>query len=115
LDAAAGPSDLPYRQRQCGLVVPPPQPGPDGDVRPFGLWINMQRQTIDGLPKGEIIAQGEMLPYSENRVTLSHATDRWGYPVPHIRCVPGPHETRLYEAMRREIENAASAAGLRLS
>jgi choline dehydrogenase-like flavoprotein len=103
----------PSAGRQSGLLVPPPQP-PTGDIRPFALWVSLQRGGSEVAPGG-IDAQGEMLPYWHNRVRLGDTRDRWGVPVPIIECVYGPHEDRLYRAMRREVERAASVAGLRLT
>ncbi|QLJ03534.1 GMC family oxidoreductase [Streptomyces sp. NEAU-sy36] len=105
-------SVLPAAGRQCGLLVPPAQPG-KGDVRPFALWVTLQRGTGDGAVRGGIDAQGEMLPYWHNRVRLGDKRDRWGVPVPVIDCGYGPHEERLYGAMRQEVELAASIAGLK--
>ncbi|WP_243705981.1 GMC oxidoreductase [Micromonospora sp. KC721] len=99
--------------RQSGLLVPPPQPE-TGDVRPFALWVTLQRGDSGPAPGG-IDAQGEMLPYWHNRVRLSDTRDRWGVPVPIIECGYGPHEDRLYHAMRSEVERAAWVAGLRLT
>jgi choline dehydrogenase-like flavoprotein len=103
---------LPPAGRQCGLLVPPPQPQ-SGTVRPFALWVSLQRRMSDGSLLGSIDAQGEMLPYRHNRVRLSGKRDRWGVPLPVIECGYGPHEDRLYRAMRQEIELAASVAGLK--
>lgn len=102
----------PMAGRQCGLLVPPSQP-PTGDVRPFALWVTLQRRVSDGSVMGGIDAQGEMLPYWRNRVKLSDRRDRWGVPIPVIECGYGPHEERLYRAMRHEVELAASVAGLK--
>ncbi|MEJ3744810.1 GMC family oxidoreductase [Actinomycetes bacterium KLBMP 9797] len=103
-----------WSARQRGLIVPPP-PGRPVSTRPFGLWVTLQRLTANGVPVGSVDAQGEMLPYWHNRVRLGDTTDRWGVPVPVIECGYGPHERRLYTAMRRAITRAAAAAGLRLT
>ncbi|MER5214827.1 GMC family oxidoreductase [Streptomyces sp. NPDC002838] len=103
-----------WSPRQRGLVVPP-RPGDHGDVRPFGMWVNLQRLTSQGLTLGSIDAQGEMLPYRHNRVRLSDRRDQWGVPMPVIECAYGSHEQHLYAAMRRRIEEAAAIAGLRIT
>ncbi|WP_405431206.1 GMC oxidoreductase [Micromonospora sp. NBC_00617] len=102
-----------WSARQRGLMVPPAPT--TGDVRPFGLWVTLQRLTTDGVPVGSIDAQGEMLPYRHNRVRLDGRTDRWGVRTPVIECAYGPHEDRLYTAMRAAVARAAEAAGLRLT
>ncbi|MET7575523.1 GMC family oxidoreductase [Streptomyces sp. NPDC005492] len=114
LDGYPHAVDYEWSPRQRGLVVPPGLTS-HGDVRPFGMWANLQRLTSDGLALGSIDAQGEMLPYRHNRVTLSNTRDRWGVPLPVIECAYGPHEERLYAAMRRGIEQAAAAGGLRIT
>jgi choline dehydrogenase-like flavoprotein len=112
--------------RQCGLMIPPSTDDetPDNEtldnetpdhetrVRPFGMWVSLQRVARGGRPWGSVVAQGEMLPYGHNRVRLGAARDRWGVPVPLIECAHGPHEDRLYAAMRRGIAQVAAAAGL---
>jgi choline dehydrogenase-like flavoprotein len=103
-----------WSARQSGLIVPP-VPGCRGNVRPFGIWVTLQRVTTCGLPVGMMAAQGEMLPYRHNRVRLGETLDQWGVPIPVIECAYGPHEQRLYTAMRRAIEYAATVARLRLT
>ncbi|GGY15940.1 GMC oxidoreductase [Streptomyces djakartensis] len=103
-----------WSARQRGLLVPP-QPGGKSDVRPFGMWVTLQRLSSQGRALGSIDAQGEMLPYRKNRIRLSDARDQWGMPLPVIECAYGPHEERLYTAMRRGIEQAAALAGLRIT
>ncbi|HYN96786.1 MAG TPA: GMC family oxidoreductase [Pilimelia sp.] len=102
-----------WSARQCGLLIPPPRRGP-ASVRPFGIWVNLQRLAIDGQTWGIVSGQGELLPYRHNRVRLGAATDRWGVPVPHIECAYGPHEERLYGAMKAAVEQVASAAKLKI-
>ncbi|GAA2205011.1 GMC family oxidoreductase [Nonomuraea monospora] len=102
--------------RQSGLLVPPPTREQD-NVRPFGIWANLQRRTEagSGAPLGFFSAQGEVLPYWGNRVTLSERRDKWGVPVPVIECRYGSHEKRQYEAMRAAVEHAATVVGLRIT
>jgi choline dehydrogenase-like flavoprotein len=76
------------------------------------MWVSLQRWVSGGRPLGTVAAQGEMLPYWHNRVRLGAARDRWGVPVPLIECAYGPHEERLHAAMKREIAQVASVAGL---
>jgi choline dehydrogenase-like flavoprotein len=113
LDGYPHASGHAWSGRQCGLIVPPPTSAAD-DVRPFALWVTLQRRTADGSVLGSIDAQGEMLPYWRNRIKLGSSRDRWGIPVPVIEVRYGRHEDRLYRAMRREIEVAASIAGMKI-
>ncbi len=104
-----------YSARQRGLMIPPPVPAdPWSPVRPFGLWVGLQRLVFDGRPWGTFAAQGEMLPSWHNRVRLGADRDRWGVPVPVIEASHGPHEDRLYRAMRQEIDRVAALAGVKL-
>jgi choline dehydrogenase-like flavoprotein len=39
---------------------------------------------------------GEMLPSYDNRIKLhGRRKDKWGIPIPHIRCVPGENDKKL--------------------
>jgi choline dehydrogenase-like flavoprotein len=123
LDGYAPEQDDQWSPRQCGLVVPP-EVGRPGDVRPFAVWVNLQRLTSraqtpaatgSSSAVGFIEAQGEMLPYRDNRIRLSAQHDRWGVPVPIIECAYGPHEQRLREEMRRAVTRAAAVADLRVT
>lgn len=104
-----------WSARQRGLMIPPPvSPADPAPVRPFGMWVGLQRLVFDGRPWGTVVAQGEMLPYRHNRVRLGTERDRWGVPIPVIDCAYGPHEDRLYRAMRREIDRVAALAGVKV-
>lgn len=66
-----------------------------GYTRGFSIWGGIDRA---GLSDGGflLIAQGEMLPTSENRVTLSRSRcDRWGMPLAHIECEWGQNDKAL--------------------
>jgi choline dehydrogenase-like flavoprotein len=103
-----------FSDRQRGLLIPP-APGDRTDVRPFGIWVSLQRATPNDRPLGTIAAQGEMLPYRHNRIRLGPEMDRWGVPVPLIECAYGPHEARLCAAMKRAVAHVAAVAGLRIA
>ncbi|MDT8871367.1 hypothetical protein RAA17_10535 [Komagataeibacter rhaeticus] len=52
-----------------------------------------------------IMGFGEMLPYRDNAITLDpRRRDRWGVPLPHIRCVPHANERAM---LRRQIRDCA--------
>lgn len=54
---------------------------------------------------------GELLPNADNRVTLSQKRDRWGMPVPHIRCWIGENERAMLISATKEIKKMVEAAG----
>jgi choline dehydrogenase-like flavoprotein len=100
-----------WSARQRGLLIPPAIDG-STSVRPFGIWLTLQRATDGACVAGNIDAQGEMLPYWENRVSLTEEFDRWGMRTVHIECGHYAHETRLYDGMKRAVLDVAATAGL---
>jgi len=103
----------------------------EGFVRGFGFqtmtmrsnWTNGVRQPGVGAELKEGLRQpgpwrvimsgfGEMLPYSNNRVTL-HASrrDQWGMPIVHIDCVHGENERKIKECMEKDALEMLGAAG----
>lgn len=109
-------ADNPQRStRQSGLLIPPPVPHRDVDVRPFGIWVRLQRSAAHGRPQGVITAQGEVLPYWHNRVRLTDRCDRWGMPVPMIESSYGRHENELYAKMIRAIDYVANVARMSIT
>ena len=73
---------------------------------------------------GGMMGFGEMLPYADNRITISpRFKDKWGIPVPHLHCKPGKNEKamakaqlraarEMHEAMNNEILFTGSITGL---
>jgi len=58
------------------------------------------------------MAQGEMLPYHENRVTVSRQRkDAWGIPVPHIELSMKDNERRMLRCQLDTIKEMVNAAG----
>lgn len=57
------------------------------------------------------MAFGELLPNADNRVTLAKKRDRWGIPVPHIRCHIGDNETRMMQHASTQARAMAEEAG----
>jgi choline dehydrogenase-like flavoprotein len=103
-----------WSARQRGLMIPPAI-GRNAGVRPFGIWLTLQR-TVDGpYATGYIDAQGEMLPYWENRVSLAEEPDRWGVRTVHIECGYYGHEKRLYDEMRKALLEVAAAVDMRIT
>lgn len=55
---------------------------------------------------------GQMQPYADNSVTLDPARrDRWGIPVPHIRCKMHPAEEALLERQEATFVETINGAG----
>ncbi|NHN84370.1 FAD-binding protein [Acetobacter musti] len=59
-----------------------------------------------------IMSFGEMLPYSDNTVTLNpKRRDRWGIPLPHIRCAPHENERAMLRKQIRDCADMIEAGG----
>jgi choline dehydrogenase-like flavoprotein len=64
-------------------------------------------------PAWYLLAAGEMLSRSENRVTLNpDRTDAWGIPIAHISCVPSANEIAMAADQIEVMREMAAAAGL---
>ena len=58
---------------------------------------------------------GEMLPYYENRITLSsRRKDAWGIPAAHVCCRLGKNEQEMIRDQVRSIQEMVSACGFRV-
>ncbi len=86
--------------------------------RGYGLWGGVQRFDMPSLLKkvgkgaiGFLIAHGEVLPRSENRVTLDSTTDTWNIPIPHIDCAWSDNELNMLAHMHEQIESLVKLAG----
>jgi len=68
--------------------------------RKLGPWM----ATVAGF--------GEVLPNPDNRVTL-HPTrkDKWGLPILHIDCAPGPNEAKMAQQVLADGKAMIEAAG----
>jgi choline dehydrogenase-like flavoprotein len=59
---------------------------------------------------------GEMLPMYDNRVTLHpKRTDKWGVPIPHIRCAIGDNDRILVEHQVKALREMTDHAGYRVN
>ncbi|GBQ09485.1 GMC family oxidoreductase [Komagataeibacter rhaeticus] len=59
-----------------------------------------------------IMGFGEMLPYRDNAITLDpRRRDRWGVPLPHIRCVPHANERAMLRKQIRDCADMIEAHG----
>ena len=55
---------------------------------------------------GGMMGFGEMLPYYDNRITISKLVkDHWGIPVPHLHCAIGENERKMAKAQLRAIRD----------
>ncbi len=87
-------------------------------LRGYGIWGAIDRFEPPGILKrkpnskiGFLIGHGEVLPYKDNRVTLSNRTDKWGIPIPHINCKWKDNERKMVRHMNKTIERAIESAG----
>lgn len=79
-----------------------------GFLRGYGIQGAIGRNT----PAWYLLAQGEMLPRSENTVTLDpHRTDAWGIPVARIDCTFGSNERTMIADQIAMLKEMAAAAG----
>ncbi|WP_320667971.1 GMC family oxidoreductase [Prochlorococcus sp. MIT 1307] len=85
--------------------------------RGYGIWGGIDRfeppKWLKKIPEsntGFLIAHGEVLPYPNNKVTLSNKLDRWGIPLPHINCNWGKNEEAMAEHMKMTIQEIIKAA-----
>ena len=54
---------------------------------------------------------GEILPWADNRVTISEDKDRFGLPVAHVSFNLHENDTKLIKAARKKTEEVMQAAG----
>ncbi|ABX08690.1 GMC oxidoreductase [Prochlorococcus marinus] len=86
--------------------------------RGYGIWGAIDRFEPPGILKrkpnskiGFLIGHGEVLPYKENKVTLSTQLDKWGVPIPSIECEWKTNEIKMVAHMNKTIQKCISAAG----
>jgi choline dehydrogenase-like flavoprotein len=101
-----------------GMYIPRFQNLDRRDYPAFARGFNIQ--GIAGrapVPAGHpalfgFMGQGEMLPYHENRVTVSRQKkDAWGIPVPHIELTMRDNERRMLRCQLDTIKEMVGAAG----
>ena len=79
-----------------------------GFLRGYGIQGAVGRNT----PTWYLLAQGEMLPRFDNKVTLDpHRTDAWGIPVAQIDCTFGSNEKAKIADQVAMLKGMAAAAG----
>ncbi len=86
-------------------------------LRGYGIWGAIDRLGIPSYLQKEsnssigfLIAHGEVLPRSQNSVSLSQETDQWGIPIPHIEFEWSENELNMAEHMKLTIEKSVEAA-----
>ena len=90
-------------------------------IRGYGIWGGIDRfdppQWLKKIPDskmGFLIGHGEVLPSSNNRVTLSEEKDKWGIPLPHINCKWGTNEKAMADHMTITIKEIIEMSGGKL-
>ena len=89
-----------------------------GFIRGYGIWGGIGRFEPphfikkDPLSKlGFLIGHGEVLPYKDNRVTLSSKSDQWGIPIPNVNCKWNKNELEMVKHMNKEISRCIKVSG----
>ncbi len=87
-------------------------------IRGYGIWGAIDRfeppqclKRIRNTATGFLIGHGEVLPYKDNRVTLSKTLDKWGVPVPHIDCHWRENEINMFSHMNQTIKKMVNETG----
>ena len=87
-------------------------------IRGYGIWGGIDRfEPPNWLKKkpstktGFLIGHGEVLPYKDNKVTLSNEVDQFDIPIPHIDCKWKDNEKKMVMHMNKTIERTISAGG----
>ncbi len=87
-------------------------------IRGYGIWGGIGRFEPPGFIKkhpksdlGFLIGHGEVLPYKDNKVTLSKELDKWGIPIPLISCKWNKNEKEMVKHMNKTIEKCINVSG----
>jgi choline dehydrogenase-like flavoprotein len=76
------------------------------------LWgRHLQELLRDYNHYAKLTVVGEVLPYDENRVTLSDEKDRFGLPAPKVTFSYGENEKRMGQGAIRKMKEITDAAG----
>ncbi len=91
-------------------------------IRGYGIWGAIGRFELPEFIKkkkysdiGFLIGHGEVLPYKDNKVTLSEKSDKWGIPIPHINFKWNTNEKRMVKDMNQTIEKCIQISGGEIS
>ncbi len=87
-------------------------------IRGYGIWGAIDRfdppdflKTKPNTKTGFLIGHGEVLPYEENKITLSKNLDQWGIPIPIIDCKWNENELKMVTHMNKTIEKCIKISG----
>ena len=87
-------------------------------IRGYGIWGGIDRFEPPSFLKqaplskiGFLIGHGEVLPYKNNKVTLSSKLDKWGLPIPKIDCEWKENEQKMVDHMNSTINKIIQSAG----
>ena len=87
-------------------------------IRGYGIWGGIGRfeppnfiKRVPSSQLGFLIGHGEVLPYKDNKITLTKELDRWGIPIPHISCKWNKNEQEMVKHMNKTIEKCINISG----
>ncbi len=87
-------------------------------IRGYGIWGGIDRfeppkwlKTMPETSTGFLIGHGEVLPYENNRVTLSDKVDSLGLAIPHISCKWRENEIAMADHMTKTIHQIIESTG----
>ncbi len=87
-------------------------------IRGYGIWGAIDRfeppnllKRISNSKTGFLIGHGEVLPYKENKVTLTNELDQWGIPIPEITFTWKDNELKMIQHINKTIEKCILASG----
>lgn len=115
LPAAARLNPDPLYRHPGGIFIPR-RAKSDGDqaARNFGFQGKIGRDPVpDGTSsRFAFVGYGQMEASADNHITLDPVKrDKWGLPVPHIRCAMSTADRALLSAQERMLETLVTAAG----
>tara|TARA_Y100001968_G_C19128370_1_gene605429 strand:+ start:23 stop:706 length:684 start_codon:yes stop_codon:yes gene_type:complete len=86
-------------------------------IRGYGIWGGIDRFELPiwinkatNKSLGFLIGHGEVLPNSNNKITLSDDPDKWGIPQPNIEMKWNENEIKMSKHMKQTIEKIICSA-----
>tara|TARA_B100000700_G_scaffold331471_1_gene464572 strand:- start:3001 stop:4653 length:1653 start_codon:yes stop_codon:yes gene_type:complete len=87
-------------------------------IRGYGIWGGIDRfgspkwlESITSKKLGFLIAHGEVLSKSSNKISLSEKYDKWGIPIPLIDCKWSQNELSMSKHMKKTIHEIIESFG----